>query len=223
MPLQEISTETSSKSPTVCCLEFDDFYCLSPGLNELLKIKEHYPGFKATLFTIPFPAAFTIQGKVSGEFNMKKYRDWAKIINTFDWLEIAVHGTMHIQNEYNCLSSQAKKRIQASENVLKEAGLKYKKIFRAPYWQISQDAINVLAEEGYALCLNPESPFNFKIPEGMKTYSFNWNLKDSMPKDTKILKGHGHIDSYNNALNDVLPNIFNLPTDIDFKFVSELI
>jgi len=202
------------------CLDLDDWYPYSGGLNEMLEIKKHYPGFKITLFTIPFPASFTMKGGVAKSFNMGKYKDWAKLMNSFDWIQIAVHGTMHIKGEYNCDRKRAKLLLKAAENVFKQAGMKYEKIFKAPYWQLSQEALDVLYEKGYAVALNPEQPLKLKIPKDMKVYVFNHNIKDIFP-NKEHLKSHGHVLTYNNAFKDRLGLICSLPTNVEFKFVSQ--
>ena len=202
------------------CIDLDDWYPYSTGLNEMFELKKHYPGFKISLFTIPFPASFTFKNGVAKDFNMKKYQDWSKLMNKLDWIQIIMHGTMHIKNEWNCNRKKAKALLKASENVFKQAGMKYEKIFKAPYWQLSQDALDVLYENGYAIALNPESPLRLNIPKDMNIYLFNHNLKGLFPNEEHI-KSHGHISNYNNAFIERLGLLCSLPTNIKFKFVSQ--
>lgn len=151
---------------------------------------------------------------------MKKYKDWARVINQFDWIEIAVHGTIHIKGEYFCNEKRAKLLLKAAENVLEKAGLNYVKIFKPPYWQLSQGALDALYEKGYVVALNTEHPPKLQIPKDMKIYWFNHNLKDPIP-NKEVLRIHGHIYEYNNALTERLDVICSLPTDVEWKFVSE--
>jgi len=156
---------------------------------------------------------------IANDFNMKKYRDWVNVIKQLDWIEIAVHGVGHLKNEFNCSKIRAKKSLLAIDNVFKRVGLPYVKIFRAPYWQLSQDALDVLSEEGWTIALNPEVPQTFNTKDKM-VYYFNWNLKDKYPEGSPLF-GHGHLQDPINGIDKVLSNILELPTNTVFKKLSE--
>jgi hypothetical protein len=76
-------------------LDFDDLSPTKPGLEKLLKLKEHYPSFRCTCFAPAFNHhVFTRKLKV------KKFKKWGELIRKeSDWLEIAPHGFAHLRGE----------------------------------------------------------------------------------------------------------------------------
>lgn len=69
---------------TFTVFELDDFTCDEASLYALTKLKQRYPSFRATLFTI------------LGRCDMEKLH---KLIE-LDWLEIAVHGNDHATERF---------------------------------------------------------------------------------------------------------------------------
>jgi len=199
-----------------------DFGFLLPGLEELLRIKQHYPNFKITCFTIPISKLFFTRENYRS-FTKEKYKRWAEIVNSYDWMEIGLHGFSHTYFEMDVPYDEAKLLLKATENLLKEVGLKYKKLFVAPYWQYSYDALNALRDEDYIVALDRNCPRS--IPEGLKTYIYNWSYEEKLSQEA-IVKGHGHIFSskgVKNAIDDCYQNIINqIPQDAQFGFISEL-
>ncbi len=203
-------------------IDIHDFGLLLPGLDDLLRIKQHYDNFKITCFTIPLPKEF-FAPENQKHFNKEKYEKWAKIINSYDWIEIAMHGFSHTYNEFNCKYQQAELSLKAAENLWDEVGLKYKKLFCAPYWQYSYDALHALKDRGYTVALDRNYPIG--IPEGTKTYIYNWDISEPLSKEINEITGHGHAyhtDGSKNAIGDCYNNIINsIPAGANFKFVSE--
>lgn len=203
-------------------LSCHDFGFLLPGLDEVLRIKQHYPDFKITCFTIPISKLFFTKENYRS-FKKEQYKKWAEIVNSYDWLEIGIHGFSHTYYEMDCSYNGAKVLLKATENLWKEIGLKFKKLFVAPYWQYSYDALNALRDEGYVVGLDRNFPR--AIPDGLKTYIYNWSYEEPLPQET-IIKGHGHIfssEGVKNALPDCYNNITKLiPENAKFGFVSEL-
>lgn len=204
-------------------IDIDDFGLLLPGLDDLLRIKQHYKDFKITCFTIPFPKEFFLpdnQKLMTGT----KYKKWAEFINEYDWIEIAMHGFTHTEREFDCSYKKAEVMLKAAENLWKEVGLKYKKIFRAPYWQYSYDSLNCLKDKGYVVALDRNHPV--AVPEGLKTYTYNWSFEEGIIKQIEQVKGHGH--AYNtggtkNPIDLCYENIIKqIPANARFEFVSQL-
>jgi hypothetical protein len=171
-------------------LDFDDFGETNNRLDWLWMLKKEFPNFKVNLFTI-----------------MSDFNDsFTSYIEFLDWIQICVHGVEHINNE------------EVSEELLK-GDFPYRgqskdliaKIYRAPYWQLSDVMYERLKKLDYKIMLHPDDP-----REGIK---YNWNIKDS-PPDLPILYGHGHIqDVCNNGLVEAFENIMKLPKDTIFKFL----
>jgi len=214
--------------PVKFFLEIHDFGMLLPGMDNLLKIKEIYPNFKITAFTIPMPKEFFLPDNQK-HFTKDKYRKWAEIVNSYDWLEVGMHGFAHTYYEFDCVYDKAAMALKAGENLWKVAGLKYKKLFVAPYWQYSYDALNALKDGGWAVGVDRNHPI--PIPKGLKTFTYNWSYDEELPKGDRDRRhgkiiGHGHYyhtEGSRNAIDDCYYNIIRqIPKDAEFGFISEL-
>ncbi|MCK9370676.1 DUF2334 domain-containing protein [Candidatus Dojkabacteria bacterium] len=194
-------------------LDLDDFSPVRSGLECLQTIKEHFPKFKVTLFT---PAANQLL--ITGKFTKDKYKEWTKIIRSFDWIEICPHGFGHLQKEMDTTKDEATKIIENCEKVFKDIDLPYKKIWKSPFWQTSKDAYEVLRDKGYTVATDPNQP-DPKI-EGLKQYQYDWSIEKPIPKQ-ELIKAHGHVDTMDNSIERCYTNILDLPTDTEFLFISE--
>jgi len=203
-------------------LEIDDFGLLMPGFDDLLRLKKHWEGFKMTCFTIPFPKEFFIPENRE-HFRRKKYRQWADIVNAMDWIEIGIHGFFHEYYEFDNKYQDVEEKIIAAENLFEEVGLKYKKIFRAPYWQYSYDALCMLRDRGYTIAIDRNNLI--LLPNGARAYIYNWSFEEELPNADWIF-GHGHLFStgrVKNALSDCYGNITkSIPENANFGFISEI-
>ncbi len=200
-------------------MDVDDFGFLLPGHDDLLRLKKSFDNFKITAFTIPLPKEFYHSGNTR-HFTVEKYRKWAEIVNGMDWLEVAIHGFSHTHNEMEIGYDKTIKLLTATENYFEEIGLKYSKIFKAPFWQYSYDALVALRDKGYIVAIdrNHQRP----VPDGLKTYIYNWSFEEPVP-DTSIVRGHGHFTGQNkNNISDTLGNILKvLPTGTKFMTIGE--
>jgi len=211
------------KNDKVFCLSTDDFGFLLPGLDDLLRLKEIYPNFKVTCFTMVFPEAYLLPENRK-LLKPDKMRKWAEIINKYDWIEIALHGFYHDKIEANSSYGRCELMLKACEKQLDLMGLKYKKIFKAPFWQYSYDALNCLKDKGYIIALDRNHPRT--VPEGAITYFYNWSVEEPLPEGKKLVKGHSHTLSrgVTNDLASAYPNIINqIPRNAEFRFVSEVV
>lgn len=201
-------------------LSVHDAGFLMPGFDDILRLKEIIPDFKITCFTIPFPKEFFVPENQK-HFKVEKYKRWAKIINSYDWMEIGFHGFAHTHNEMACDYDKAIMLLKASENMFKKIGLEYKKIFAAPYWQYSYDSLTALRDRGYTVALNRNHIR--EVPEGTKTFTYNHSLEEPFPKKGKVIS-HGHLGyskNVKNNLEDCYPNIvLNIKSDAKFGFCS---
>jgi hypothetical protein len=147
-------------------------------------LKNEFPNFKVNLFTIP--------SKCSVEF--------LEYIEELKWIQICVHGLKHINNE------------DVPEKSLVDLPMfGYSKIYRAPFWQLSDEMYERLKKLDYKIMIHPDDS-----REGIK---YNWNIKDS-PPPLDILYGHGHIqDVCDNGLVESFENIMKLPKDTEFRFL----
>lgn len=207
----------TGKVPIV--MDVDDFGFLLPGYDDLLQLKKTYPGLRITAFTIPMPKEF-FGAQNSKLFKVDRYKAWAKIVNENDWIEVALHGFAHTHFEMETSYDKAMQTLLATENLFEQLGLKYSKIFKAPYWQYSYDALCALRDRGYVIAIdrNHQRP----VPEGSKTYVYNWSFEEPLPGGT-VIKGHGHFTGRNrNNIRDALANIVHhVPATTTFLTIGE--
>ena len=203
-----------------CTMDVDDFGFLLPGYEDLLRLKKSLPNLKVTLFTIPMSSNF-FNSHNAKHFKWESYKKWAKIVNSQDWIEVAFHGFAHVHNECDTSYDKSVTILEATEKLFERVGLKYIKLIKAPYWQMSYDFMVACRDRGYTVAIDKDHMR--PIPEGLKTYIFNWSFEEQLPAETPVIKGHGHFTGYNkNNISDTLHNILvELPKDTKFKFVSE--
>ena len=202
-------------------MEIHDLGFLLPGLEDIVRLSKIYPDFKMTCFTIPMSKLFFSEEN-SKHFKIEKYKEWAKLINSMPFIEIGIHGFSHTHNEMDCSYDKAILMIEGAEKLFEQIGLKYKKIFCAPYWQYSYDTMAALKDKGYVVAINRDHPCRY--PDGMKTYKYNWSFEEPLPNKEKVL-GHGHLTSQgvNNSIEQAYGNIIrNIPREAKFGFLSEL-
>lgn len=200
-------------------MDVDDFGFLLPGYDDLLALKKSFKNFKITAFTIPLPKEF-YQEANARQFSIEKYKKWAAIVNEQEWLEVAIHGFSHTHNEMETSYEKAINTLKATENLFAQIGLKYSKIFKAPYWQYSYDSLVALRDMGYIVAIdrNHQRP----VPDGTDTYLYNWSFEEVLPS-LPLIKGHGHFTGNNaNNIGDTLANILhNLPAETSFMTIGE--
>ena len=172
--------------------EVHDFGFLLPGLDELKRLKAIYPDFKITCFTIPLPNEFYFGENVK-HFKIEKYKKWAEVINSLDWIEIGLHGFSHTHNEMDVNYTKAIDIIKAGEKIFETVGLKYKKMFVTPYWQYSYDSLVALKDLGYTVGLNRNNPI--PSPDGLKKFFYTWSFEERVLPANKNVIGHGHTTS----------------------------
>lgn len=166
-------------------LDFDDFGETNNRLDWLWILKKEFTHFKVNVFA-PF-------GLSSNGFFY--------YINSIDWINLCFHGKNHLNNE------------EVSKKDLKIAQIDYSfaKVYRAPFWQLSDNMYQILKKLNYKIMIHPDDP-----REGIK---YNWNIKDS-PPPLDIIYGHGHIqDVCENGLVESFENIMKLPKETEFRFL----
>ena len=207
------STIGLSKNRQKFYLDFDDFSSVVPGFDLLKKMKEHFPNFKCTLFTVPLAMQYFLK-----HLPIEKLKEWGKLVGDIDWIEIAPHGFAHQRGEW---MTKNKKKImttlKATENLFKFLGIDFVKIFKAPYWELSKEAEEILKDEGYILAVNRNKP---QIYTDIPTYVFNWSIEDKIP-EYPVIKGHGHMSGTKNGIERCYPNLLKIKQNSEFGFISE--
>lgn len=223
---QEIKTllkrqrDAMSEGKIRVVMDVDDFGFLLPGYNDLLMLKKSLPNLKVTCFTIPLPREF-YHSENAKLFTWEKYRKWAEIVNQHDWIEVAIHGFSHTHHECSCGYEDAIMIIDATEKLFERVGLRYSKVFKAPYWQYSYDFFMALKDRGYICAIDRNHVRT--VPAGLSTYVYGWSFEEPVLPDAEIIKGHGHF--YGNNTNNIIQTLGNilhlLPRDTQFLTISE--
>jgi peptidoglycan/xylan/chitin deacetylase (PgdA/CDA1 family) len=174
--------------------DIDDFSDRWNCLQELMRLRERYPRFKTTLFTIPY----------------KTDEALTDTVKRFPWIELAVHGFTHEPND---------EMLHLRENEIAHSlavidGKTYVKGFKSPGWYISASVVNACNEKGYWVAMREEDrPFAAQCKHGYyiagEKYDY-WH-------------GHSH-NVCNNGLRECLHDLLRLwPREQEFKFVSEAV
>lgn len=172
--------------------------------------KLHYlnPKFKCTLFAIP--------GEMTQEL-----LNWCKANRS--WVELAVHGFYHTSN-YECEKIIYEAFSEAMADFGEMIDHYFVKVFRAPGWQISNDAIEwlydhdwIIADQGYNDDRRPKEMKAYVNYEGNFTVYDNKN-----PYGVKAYHGHTWDVGWNGIYEDY-DKVEKLVREAeDFKFISEL-
>jgi len=121
-----------------------------------------------------------------------------------NWGSFCLHGYKHEMNENVPLA--------------KLNQWPFEKIYKAPFWQLTDKMYQRLINAGWKVMLNSENS-----QENKKGIYFNWNLKNEPDLTKESLIGHGHIQNVcGNGLQESLVRIRLLPKDTEFRFLSEL-
>lgn len=160
--------------------------------DQLDKFHIANPNFKATLFTIP------------GEMTPELYK-WC--LYNQSWIELAVHGFFHTSN-YEC-EKITYEEFDELMGAFADVMPFYQKIFKAPGWQISDDAFKWLLDNGWSVA--DQSYNNDRRPEELPVYIVGDN---SMHHHTWDCVGNGVYEQEDYILD-------RIKDEIEFKFVSE--
>jgi predicted deacetylase len=196
-------------------MDADDFRVkISPEI--LANLKDHFPKFRITLFTVPYDKSL-FQDKPQWD----KYEEWAEYMKEEDWIEIAVHGLTHEEHEFECSYEEAEQKLIQAESIFNRAGVKYSKIFRPPYWQISPEALQAVKNRGYIIASHPK----WQLPNDptLKTYTYNHSWEEPWP-NWPIVKSHGHMTpGSGNGVVECYENMLKMPQEAKFLTIGEFL
>lgn len=197
-------------------LDLDDFSVLNNRFDLLFKIKEHYPNFKVSMFTIPFDARYETSGN-------RIYRDKAveTLKENLDWIQIIPHGLAHMPREFEKADKTTTLlALKAIDEVFSKDEIPYEKGFKAPQWLWNREVVEALDSKGWWGAVDVNQP---EMPCTNRFYRYSYSLSQPFwESDREVLKLHGHLDgSSDNDLDKCFLGIFKLPTDVEFGFVTE--
>lgn len=195
------------------CLDLHDFSIVNNRLYLLYKLKEYFPKFKVSLFTIPID-----EKKDWGPSLLRE--DFLKEIKTLDWIQIIPHGYNHNSNREMMLSyEEFKALLPKIEEEFKKAGLPYEKGFCAPHWRWTEGVAQVLDEQGWWGAIDPRQD----KPRPKRFYAYSHKLDEPFWEAKGDLKLHGHIFGTKNDLGRCFNNLLKLPRDTEFGFVTDFL
>lgn len=200
-------------------LDIDDASVLGTRWDLLLKLKEFYPNLKVTLFWIPYDYKLEM-----GTLRIMRKERLRQLQENKDWIEIAPHGIVHYDREFEKADRIAmEKYLDSIEGELAKDGITPTKLFKAPQWLWNQDVVDVLNERGWAGAIDRNQPNMLKTK---KFYKYSHSMEEPFWLDSKdLIKLHGHMSlpSINN-IDSCFLNLMKMPhEDIEFKFASEFI
>lgn len=182
--------------------------------DQLLRLKELNPDFKATLFAIPAEMTMELQ-------------QWCA--HNSSWIELAVHGFLHSSN-YEC-EKWTYEQMDNAMSLVAQMGV-FTKAFRAPGWQISDECLRWLGEHDWLICdqgyndgrrpvqarsyVNYDNQFKFYPMGILATATGDW-------KDVEAYHGHTWNVGWNGIYED-WDRVSDLVKNAeDFQFLSELV
>jgi hypothetical protein len=195
-------------------LGLHDFSVVNNRLLWLLTLKDKFPNFRVSLFTVP----------VDKQEDWGPYRirnDYLKEIKkNLDWIQIIPHGWKHDKSEISYFSYQMMKDLLFDINaVFTRDGIPYEKGFCAPHWRWNEEVIKALDDMGWWGAVNKRQPTMLK-PK--RYYEYSHCLDDEWPPGIS-LKLHGHIFGTDNDIGKNFDKLLALPKDTEWYFVTDFL
>ncbi len=187
--------------------DLDDFCESHNVIPKLKELKLLLPKLKVNLFTIPDQTPLSLI--------------YEALIN--DWIQLIPHGVTHSDNyEFSELSGK-----ETYEKISSISDWPYYiRGFKAPGWQISNEAIKTLRDLEFWIAVqytdgrmnnHPDGPFQPEIPDSVRSYAMN-----ELPEGYQSI--HGHCQNVcGNGLEELWPELIKLPTEAEFLFIDDYV
>lgn len=195
------------------CLDLHDWSVVNNRLYLLYKLRDYFPSFKISLFTVP------VDKKEDWGAYLARKDYLAEIKENLDWIQIIPHGWKHDGSEIkNCNYESFYSMLLDIKDVFDREGLPFVKGFCAPHWRWNSHVTRVLDDEGWWGSVDPRQP-NMPCPKKFYRYSHPID----MPLHGDVLKLHGHVYGTSNDLGRCMDNLLTLPKDTEWRFVTDFI
>ena len=197
-------------------LELHDFSIVNNRLLWLLELKNYFPNFKVSLFTIPVD-----EKQDWGPYLLRK--DYLKEIKrNLDWIQIIPHGLEHSGSE--CLNWDYRhtryKVIPQIEEIFGREQVPFENGFVAPHWRWTDEVVKALNDEGWWGAVDRDKV----MPCPRRFYKYNYLLNEPFYESKlDVLKLHGHIYGTKNDVGKCMDNLFKLPVDTEWHFVTDFL
>lgn len=201
---------------TKVVLDLHDWTPVHNCFDVLLKLKAHFPKFKVSLFAIPYDLPMDY----GPYLNRKQLVEEAK--KHLDWIQLIPHGLVHDRREarkwdYELFKHKIFPEIVAGFNI---DGLPFEKGFVAPHWDWNDGVVKYLDEIGWWGAVLREDT----MKKTRRFYRYTHLLNEPFwESNLPVLKLHGHTYGTKNDVGKCLDNLFKLPKDTDFYFVTDFI
>lgn len=189
------------------------------GWEWWLKLKEHYPNLKLSVFFIPFDPS----SEISHSLRLEKENAIKKLKENLDWIKLYPHGLTHMPRELqNCDYYTMRDLVLPSiDEVFSKNGLPYEKGFCAPYWLWNEDVIKALDEKGWWGAIDRNQPNMLKTK---KTYTYTHSIDEPFWENKGDIALHSHLDGQSsNDIEKCFINLLKMPQDAEFVFAEEFV
>ncbi len=199
------------------CLDLHDFSVVNNRLDLLLKLKEHFPNFKVSLFTVPLDIESDWGAYAIRQDTLKQIKGY------LDWIQIIPHGLTHAVREmkdcnYNTFKNEIIPKIKEAFD---KDGLPFVNGFCAPRWKWNEGVVRALDEEGWWAAIDGNQP---KMLSTKKFYKYSHCLDEPyLESGLDTLKLHGHIYGTRNDLGKCFDNLLKLPRSTEWHFVTDFL
>jgi len=170
-------------------IEYDDFCHLDPEncLSTIQRLVARYPQIKVNMFTVPYMRGNPIHMDTR----------WVESVNKLiesNNLFLGLHGLTHETEEFKSISySHALEKLDAAFNIFQYCDFPKPRVFRSPFWQLSEEAVKALEVLGFTHIYNHKDYEHLElISNKIKFTYWNWNLKDEYAPTKDIVIAHGH-------------------------------
>jgi len=196
--------------------ELHDGSVLRNDYDSLLRLKEHFPELKVSLFFIPYDYEMEMS-----QLNLQRKSKLKILKNNLNWIKLYPHGVMHIPREFEkCDRETMELSLKAIDEAMSKDELPYEKGFCAPYWLWNKDVVDVLDEHGWFGAVDRNQPNMIKTK---RFYEYTHSLEEDLGNVKGNLALHGHMTPPSiNSLSDNLLNLLNIPKG-EFVFIDEMV
>lgn len=199
------------------CLDLHDFSVVNNRLDLLLKLKEHFPSLKVSLFTVPYDHLEDWGPSLLCEDFLEQIKDH------LNWLQFVPHGIYHQHKSEIAVCDELTFKdeiLPLIQEGFTRKGLPYVKGFCAPHYYWNDKVVKVLDEAGWWGAI----PRDKIISTPKRFYKFTHLLNEPFWQSTlPVLKLHGHVYGTKSDLGKCFDNLLKLPTDTEWHFVTDFI
>jgi len=196
------------------CLALHDFSVVNNRFLWLFKLKDHFPKFKISLFTVPID-----EKRDWGPYQIRK--EYLTVLKeNLYWIQLIPHGLTHQGSEMrNVGYDRFKKEIlPAIDKAFAKDELPYEKGFCAPHWRWNAEVVRALDDSGWWGAVDKRQPQMLKTK---KFYRYSHCINELWPNED--LKLHGHIYGTPNDLGICFDNFTKLPIDTEWHFITDFL